>query len=215
MRALVALIDYGSGNLRSAEKALARAAHEHATNHEIVVTSDASVVESAERIVLPGVGAFADCMAGLAALPGMVATLNDRVLKKGAPFLGICVGMQLMATVGREFGDHAGLGWIEGDVAKLSPSDPALKIPQMGWNELSLSRQHPLFNGISSGAHAYFLHSFAMSPARASDLIATTDYGGAVTAAVARNNYAGMQFHPEKSQAVGLALLGKFLVWRP
>ena len=215
MRPVVALIDYGSGNLRSAEKALARAAREHATNHDIVVTSDASVVEAAERIVLPGVGAFADCMAGLSALPGMVEALRTRVLTHGTPFLGICVGMQLMATVGREFGDHAGLGWIDGEVVKLTPPRPALKIPQMGWNELSLLRSHPLFNGIESGAHAYFLHSFAMKPVRHSDLVATTDYGGSVTAAIARDNFAGMQFHPEKSQTVGLALLGNFLVWRP
>ncbi len=215
MRPVVALIDYGSGNLRSAEKALARAASETASGHDIVVTSDASVVATAERIVLPGVGAFADCMAGLAALPGMVATLNDSVLKRGAPFLGICVGMQLMAGIGREFGDHAGLGWIDGEVVKLAPANPALKIPQMGWNELALSGTHPLFNSLPLDAHAYFLHSFVMRPARSADVLATTDYGGAITAAVGRDNYAGMQFHPEKSQAVGLALLGNFLNWRP
>jgi glutamine amidotransferase len=215
MRPTVALIDYGSGNLRSAEKALARAAVERATGQDVVVTSDAGNVAKAERIVLPGVGAFADCMAGLSALPGMVATLKDAVLARGVPFLGICVGMQLMTSVGREFGDHAGLGWIEGEVVKLAPSDPALKIPQMGWNELTLTRQHPLFDGILTGSHAYFLHSYAMKPARQSDILATTNYGGPVTAAVARDNYAGMQFHPEKSQAIGLALLGNFLVWRP
>jgi glutamine amidotransferase len=215
MRPTVALIDYGSGNLRSAEKALARAAVERATGQDVVVTSDAGNVAKAERIVLPGVGAFADCMAGLSALPGMVATLKDAVLARGVPFLGICVGMQLMTSVGREFGDHAGLGWIEGEVVKLAPSDPALKIPQMGWNELTLTRQHPLFDGIPTGSHAYFLHSYAMKPARQSDILATTNYGGPVTAAVARDNYAGMQFHPEKSQAIGLALLGNFLVWRP
>jgi glutamine amidotransferase len=212
---VVALIDYGSGNLRSAEKALARAASETASRHDIVVTSDAAVVANAERIVLPGVGAFADCMAGLAALPGMVETLNERVLKLGAPFLGICVGMQLMAGVGREFGDHAGLKWIEGEVLKLSPSDPALKIPQMGWNELVLTGAHRLFNGLPDASHVYFLHSYAVRAARNSDVLATTDYGGAVTAAVGRHNYAGVQFHPEKSQAVGLTLLGNFLNWRP
>lgn len=215
MRPTVALIDYGSGNLRSAEKALARAAFERATGQDVVVTSDAGNVAKAERIVLPGVGAFADCMTGLSALPGMVATLKDAVLTRGVPFLGICVGMQLMTSVGREFGDHAGLGWIEGEVVKLAPSDPALKIPQMGWNELNLTRQHPLFDGIPTGSHAYFLHSYAMKPARQSDILATTNYGGPVTAAVARDNYAGMQFHPEKSQAIGLALLANFLVWRP
>jgi glutamine amidotransferase len=215
MRPIVTLIDYGSGNLRSAEKALARAAAEHATGHDIVVTSEAQIVADAERIVLPGVGAFADCMAGLAALPGMVAALSEAVLERGVPFLGICVGMQLMASVGREFGDHAGLGWIAGEVVKLAPNDPALKIPQMGWNELRVHVTHPIFAGIASGAHVYFLHSYAMRPARPADMVATTDYGGSVTAAVARDNYCGVQFHPEKSQAVGLTLLGNFLGWRP
>jgi len=215
MPSTVALIDYGSGNLRSAEKALTRAAMERASGHEILVTSDAAQVAKAERIVLPGVGAFADCMAGLSALPGMVEALKDAVLVRRAPFLGICVGMQLMASVGREFGDHTGLGWIEGEVVRLAPSDPAFKIPQMGWNELKLAREHPLFAAIPSGAHVYFLHSYAMVPAHASDVLATTDYGGVVTAAVARDNFAGMQFHPEKSQAIGIALLGNFLAWRP
>lgn len=215
MRSVVALIDYGSGNLRSAEKALARVARERATGQDIVVTSDAGVVAKAERIVLPGVGAFADCMAGLSALPGMIETLNDKVLVRRTPFLGICVGMQLMTSVGREFGDHAGLGWLEGEVVKLTPSDPGLKIPQMGWNELNLAYEHALFAGIPNRSHAYFLHSYALNPARRSDILATTDYGGVVTAAVARENCAGMQFHPEKSQAIGLALLGNFLVWRP
>lgn len=215
MRPVVALIDYGSGNLRSAEKALARAASERASALDIVVTSDSQIVAKAERIVLPGVGAFADCMAGLSALPAMIEALNDAVIRRRTPFLGICVGMQLMTEVGREFGHHTGLRWIEGEVDKLTPSDPALKIPQMGWNELNLTREHPLFAGIPSGSHVYFLHSYAMKPALPSDILATTDYGGVVTAAVARDNYAGMQFHPEKSQAVGLALLGNFLGWRP
>lgn len=215
MRPTVALIDYGSGNLRSAQKALVRAASERATGQDVIVTSDAQIVASAERIVLPGVGAFADCMSGLSALPGMDQALNDAVIARGTPFLGICVGMQLMSEVGREFGDHAGLGWIGGEVVKLMPSDPALKIPQMGWNELNLTCDHPLFAGVPSGSHAYFLHSYAMKPARASDILATSDFGGPVTAAVARDNYAGMQFHPEKSQAVGLALLGNFLGWQP
>ena len=215
MRSVVALIDYGSGNLRSAEKALARAASETAGRHDVVVTSEADVVAKAERIVLPGVGAFADCMAGLAALPGMVESLTERVLKSGAPFLGICVGMQLMASVGREFGDHTGLGWIDGEVVKLTPTDPSLKIPQMGWNELALTGAHPLFTALPDAAHVYFLHSYVMRPARSADVLATTDYGGAVIAAVGRDNYAGMQFHPEKSQSVGLTLLGNFLNWRP
>jgi glutamine amidotransferase len=212
---LVALIDYGSGNLRSAQKALARAAAERASGHEINVTADPKIVARAERIVLPGVGAFADCMAGLKALPGMIEALNDAVLRRAVPFLGICVGMQLLASVGREFGDHPGLGWIEGEVVKLTPSDPALKIPHMGWNELSLRRAHPLFEGIAPGAHVYFVHSYAIRPADAGDILATTDYGGALVAALARGNIAGTQFHPEKSQATGLTLLGNFLSWRP
>ena len=211
----VALIDYGSGNLRSAEKALARAARERGTGQEIVVTSDPAIVERADRIVLPGVGAFGDCMSGLSAIAGLRDALNDAVLKRGTPFLGICVGMQLLAQVGREFGDHAGLGWIEGEVVKLTPSDPALKIPQIGWNELNVTRPHPLLVGIAVGAHAYFVHSYAMKTKSAGHVLATSDYGGAFTAAVGRDNIAGTQFHPEKSQAVGLTLLGNFLEWRP
>ena len=211
--AQVALIDYGSGNLASAAKALARVADE--TRHEIVVTADPDTVRAAERIVLPGVGAFADCMAGLCAIPGMVEVLGEKVLKQGAPFLGICVGMQLLARMGREFGDHPGLGWIDGEVVKITPSDPSLKIPHMGWNELELLRPHPLFAGLDAGAHAYFVHSYQMKPASPDNLLATTDYGGALTAAIGRDNIAGTQFHPEKSQATGLALLGNFLKWKP
>jgi len=215
MRPVVALIDYGSGNLRSAEKALARVAAERGTGQDVVVTADADLVGRADRIVLPGVGAYADCMNGLSALPGMIAALNDRVIRHGTPFLGICVGMQLMASVGREFGDHAGLGWIAGEVVRMTPSDPNLKIPQIGWNELSLCRSHPVFEGLAPGANAYFVHSYAMATEREQDLLARTDYGGPVTAAVARDNLIGMQFHPEKSQAVGLKLLGNFLHWKP
>jgi glutamine amidotransferase len=211
----VAIIDYGSGNLRSAEKALARAAREHATGHEIVVTDKPDIAATAERIVLPGVGAFADCMHGLSALPGMVDALRDAVLVRRAPFLGICVGMQLLAEVGREFGDHTGLGWIKGDVVRMTPADPALKIPHMGWNEVIFARPHPLFDGIASGTHAYFVHSFVIRPEAKTDVWATTDYGGAFAAAVGRDNIAGTQFHPEKSQAVGLQVLANFLSWRP
>jgi len=211
---LVALIDYGSGNLRSAEKALARAAAEHTSSHRIIVTADPAVAAKAERIVLPGVGAFADCMNGLKTLPGMVEALGGAVLKRGVPFLGICVGMQLLATVGREFGEHAGLGWIPGEVVKMTPSDPALKIPHMGWNELSFGT-HPLFAGLKPGAHAYFVHSYAIRPADPGHVLATSDYGGVFAAAVGRDNIAGTQFHPEKSQAAGLALLGNFLDWKP
>ncbi len=211
----VALIDYGSGNLRSAEKALARAAADVGAKQDIVVTADAQVVSKAERIVLPGVGAFADCMNGVAGLTGMIEVLEEAVLNRGRPFLGICVGMQLLATVGREFGAHKGLGWIGGEVVQLTPSDPALKIPHMGWNELELLCPHPLFEGITPGAHAYFVHSYGFKPAESSDIIATTNYGGGIVAAVARHNIAGTQFHPEKSQAIGLALLGNFLRWKP
>ena len=211
--ATVALIDYGSGNLASAAKALAKAAE--ATKHEIVTTADPGDVKTAERIVLPGVGAFADCMRGLSSIPGMVPMLRERVLKDGAPFLGICVGMQLLATVGREFGDHLGLGWIAGEVVKITPSDPNLKIPHMGWNELTILQKHPLLKGIAPGSHAYFVHSFELKPALPEDLIATTDYGGPLTAMVGNENIAGTQFHPEKSQATGLKLLENFLGWRP
>jgi glutamine amidotransferase len=211
--ATVALIDYGSGNLASAAKALAKAAE--GTGHDIVTTADPAAVKAAERIVLPGVGAFADCMRGLSSIPGMVAMLREKVLKEGAPFLGICVGMQLLATVGREFGDHAGLGWIAGEVVKIAPSDPALKIPHMGWNELQIARRHALLDGIDSGAHAYFVHSYQFKPALPDDLIATTDYGGTLTAVIGNENIAGTQFHPEKSQATGLKLLSNFLKWRP
>ena len=213
--ATVALIDYGSGNLRSAEKALARAAQERSTGHEIVVTADPAAIARAERIVLPGVGAFADCMHGLTAIPGMIDALTEAVLKRGVPFLGICVGMQLLATVGREFGDRSGLDWIEGEVVKLTPTDPALKIPQIGWNELNVTRPHPLFDGMAPGAHAYFVHSYAMRTSNPAHVLATSDYGGPFTAAVGGGNIAGTQFHPEKSQAVGLTLLGNFLEWRP
>jgi len=212
---IVALIDYGSGNLRSAEKALARAAEEHSTGHEIVVTADPAMTGKAERIVLPGVGAFADCMAGLKALPGMVEALSKAVLQRGVPFLGICVGMQLLAEVGREFGDHPGLSWIKGDVVKMTPADRALKIPHMGWNELSFPRPHPLFAGLEPGAHVYFVHSYVIRPADPGQVLATADYGGAFAAAVGRDNIVGTQFHPEKSQAAGLALLGNFLRWTP
>jgi glutamine amidotransferase len=213
---VTALIDYGSGNLASAAKALARAAQGRS---QIVTTVDPDVVRHAERIVLPGVGAFADCMAGLKAVPGMVHALRERVLKEGAPFLGICVGMQLLASEGLEFGHTPGLGWIAGQVVKIAPQSPVgaapLKIPHMGWNVLTHTQSHPLLEGIPDGAHAYFVHSFQLQPMLDEDLIATTNYGGPLTAMVANANIAGTQFHPEKSQAVGLKLLSNFLGWRP
>jgi glutamine amidotransferase len=212
----VAIIDYGSGNLRSAAKAFERAAHE--TGNAIVVTSHPEDVVSAERIVLPGVGAFADCRRGLGAVPGMVEALQEQVIARGKPFLGICVGCQLMAERGLEKETTAGLGWIKGDVAEIEPDDPELKIPHMGWNSLDMRREHPLLAGIPTGEDgldAYFVHSFHIRTPDPEDLIATADYGGPVTAVVARDNIAGTQFHPEKSQGLGLALIGNFLRWRP
>ena len=202
----VALIDYGAGNLRSVENALKAAGA-----RDVRVTADPDVVRHAERIVLPGVGAFAACMNALSAVPGMVDALNERVIGQGAPFLGICVGMQLMADAGEEFGTHKGLGWIRGSVAKLEPNDPRARVPHMGWNDVVPVEPHPL---IVPG-EAYFLHSFAFRVADPEVLAATTDHGGTVTAAVARDNMIGAQFHPEKSQAYGLAFLSRFLDWRP
>lgn len=217
MTATVAIIDYGSGNLRSAEKAIAKAVHDGGLPHRVSVTSDAEAVRRAERIVLPGVGAFADCMKGLCALPGMADALKDAVIARGAPFLGICVGMQLMASRGLEHGVHEGLGWIEGDVVRLEPGDPSLKIPHMGWNTLRVTQAHPVIAHVATAAepHAYFVHSYALRAARRSDVLAETDYGAAIAAVVGRDNMIGTQFHPEKSQAVGLALLQNFVRWRP
>jgi imidazole glycerol-phosphate synthase subunit HisH len=212
---ITAIIDYGSGNLRSAAKAFERAARECGIDTEVKVTRDAEMVRRAERVVLPGVGAFADCRRGLGAVPGMEAALDEAVLRRGRPFLGICVGMQLMAERGREFETVTGLGWIAGEVATITPDDPALKIPHMGWNELEFRAPHPVFEGIEPGAHAYFVHSFALACAERRDLVAIADYGGAITAAVGRDNLVGTQFHPEKSQATGLRLIANFLRWRP
>ncbi len=215
---LVTIIDYGSGNLRSAAKAFERAARESGHDSEILVTGSTDDVRRADRIVLPGVGAFGDCRAGLDAIEGMVETLEECVRGKARPFLGICVGMQLMATRGIEYGVHKGLGWIDGDVSAIEPADPDLKIPHMGWNTLNQLRPHVLLDGIETGdkgLHAYFVHSYAMKPADESDIVARTDYGGPLTAMVARDNMAGTQFHPEKSQTLGLKLIGNFLNWRP
>lgn len=214
----VAVIDYGSGNLHSAAKALERAAREGGTNAKILVTNKPEDVRRAERIVLPGVGAFADCKSGLDAVSGMVAALNEAVLKKGKPFFGICVGMQLLAERGLEHGVSNGLGWLKGEVDRITPSDPSLKIPHMGWNTLRMKRKHVLFEGIEMGdrgEHAYFVHSYHFKPKDNSDLVAEADYAGSITAAVARDNIAGSQFHPEKSQRLGLKLLANFLRWKP
>ncbi|MBO6634073.1 imidazole glycerol phosphate synthase subunit HisH [Parvibaculum sp.] len=210
----VAIIDYGSGNLRSAAKAFERAARDAGLGADVLVTEDPEAVRDADRIVLPGVGAFGDCAAGLRAIPGMEETLNETVREKARPFLGICVGMQLMAARGLEHGTHQGLGWLEGDVVKIEPADPSLKIPHMGWNELEIVNGHPLLGGISA-THAYFVHSYAFAVADPAALVAYVDYAGPVTAMVAKENMAGTQFHPEKSQELGLALIGNFLTWRP
>ena len=214
----VAIIDYGSGNLRSATKAFERAAHEAGIAATIDLTADAERVRNADRIVLPGVGAYADCAAGLHAVAGMWEAVEEAALRKGRPFLGICVGMQLMSERGLEKTVTKGFGWIAGDVKEITPKDPALKIPQIGWNTIDLGRKHPLFSGIETGPkglHAYFVHSYHLEARNPAEVLATADYGGAVTAAVARDNFAGTQFHPEKSQALGLALITNFLNWRP
>ena len=210
----IAIVDYGSGNLRSVAKAVTRAVAAAGRADSVVVTADPEEVRRAERIVLPGVGAFADCMTGLGELAGMHQVLREQVLEGGRPFLGICVGMQLMAKWGREHGDHRGLGWLPGEVVPLAPEDPALKVPHMGWNELSVRRPHPLLDGIEPGAHAYFVHSYHFKT-EPDVVCAETDYAGPVAAVVGRDNLAGTQFHPEKSQAVGLKVIANFLEWRP
>lgn len=214
---LVTIIDYGAGNLHSAAKAFERMAN-GLGGITVEVTSDPERVRVADRIMLPGVGAFADCKAGLDAVSGMVEVLEERVVRGGVPFLGVCVGMQLMATEGREKVVTPGLGWIPGAVEKIAPSDPALKIPHMGWNTIAITRPHPLFAGIPdgpNGLHAYFVHSYHLVTESADTLLATTDYGGTVTACVGRDNMFGTQFHPEKSQALGLRLIENFLRWTP
>ena len=214
----VAIVNYGSGNLHSAAKAFERAARESGHDQPIVVTADPDSVRRADRVVLPGVGAFADCRHGLDAVTGMVEALEESVRRKGRPFLGICVGMQLMAERGREYVVTDGFGWIPGEVDRIEPKDPGLKVPHMGWNTLDTLRPHPLLDGVSTGSqglHAYFVHSYHLNAAARDCLVAQADYGGPVTAMVARDNYAGTQFHPEKSQRLGLALIANFLKWSP
>jgi glutamine amidotransferase len=214
----VAIVDYGSGNLHSAAKAFERAAKDLDIGQPIIVTRDPDVVAGADRVVLPGVGAFADCRRGLDAVDGMTAALEEAVRQKGRPFFGICVGMQLLAERGREYEVTEGLGWIAGEVDRITPRDPSLKIPHMGWNTLNVVRPHPLLEGLPlgpEGRHAYFVHSYALKPAQRADLVADADYGGAVTAILARDNIFGTQFHPEKSQRFGLALITNFLKWKP
>lgn len=209
------IVDYESGNLRSAEKSFERMSREGAGT-PIIVTSDPEVVRKAERIVLPGVGAFADCRAGLDAIPGMVETLEERVIGAGVPFLGICVGQQLMASVGREHGaDAPGFNWVPGEVVEMTPEGPGLKVPHMGWNTLEIARGHAVLAEITSGDHAYFVHSFHLVPNDPGAVLARVDHGGPLTAIVARDNMVGTQFHPEKSQTTGLQLIGNFLAWQP
>ena len=214
----VAIINYGSGNLHSAAKAFERAAREHGSELAVKVTSEPGQVAEADRIVLPGVGAFADCKQGLARIPGMIEALEEAVQEEGKPFLGICVGLQLMAERGLEHGVTPGLGWIGGEVGAITPADPALKIPHMGWNTLHVVHEHALLKGIPTGEqglHAYFVHSYHFVPEDEEALVVSTDYGGPITAFVAKNNMAGTQFHPEKSQKLGLALIANFLRWNP
>jgi imidazole glycerol-phosphate synthase subunit HisH len=214
----VAIVDYGSGNLHSAAKAFERAARDSGHRQPIAVTSDPAAVARADRVVLPGVGAFADCRRGLDAIPGMVEALNETVLQRGRPFFGICVGMQLMAEHGREYRVSPGLGWIAGEVDRITPNDASLKIPHMGWNTLNMLKAHPLLEDIPvgpDGLHAYFVHSYELKTAQRADLVAQADYGGPLTAIVGRDNMVGTQFHPEKSQRLGLALIANFLKWTP
>jgi glutamine amidotransferase len=214
----VAIIDYGSGNLRSATKAFERAAREAGIAAGIDLTADPERVRTADRVVLPGVGAYADCAAGLRAVPGMWEAVEEAAIGRGKPFLGICVGMQLMSERGLEKTVTDGFGWIAGDVKEIVPADPALKIPQIGWNTIHVKHSHPLFDGIrtgEAGLHAYFVHSYHLDATRREEVLAVTDYGGPVTAAVSHDNLAGTQFHPEKSQALGLALIANFLRWKP
>lgn len=214
----VAIIDYGAGNLRSAEKAFQFAIGERGSTETVVITSDPDTVAAADRVVLPGDGAFADCRRNLDAIPGMIAAIDETIDRRGRPFLGICVGMQLLATRGLEHGETPGLDRIAGDVTAIHPTDAALKVPHMGWNTLVKRRDHPLFDGIQfgeNGWHAYFLHGYHLTAANDDDVAAVADYGGPVTAIVARGTVAGTQFHPEKSQKLGLRLIGNFLAWKP
>lgn len=209
----VAIIDYDSGNLHSAEKAVALVGRDRGA--EVAVTSDPAAVARADRIVLPGDGAFPACRAAFDAVPGMMEVLSEAVLRRGVPFLGICVGMQMLADEGLEYRPTPGFGWIGGRVERIIPADPALKVPHMGWNDLQVRRPHPILAGIPEAAHAYFVHSWQFRVADPADLVASVDYGGPVTAVVARDNIVGLQFHPEKSQRAGLQMLGNFLDWRP
>ncbi len=214
----VAIVDYGSGNLHSVAKSFERAVHDNKLSTTIVVTSDPDTVRNATRIVLPGVGSFNDCRDGLKKVAGMWETLDEQVRRRGKPFLGICVGLQLMADRGVEYGTSEGFGWIPGEVKRIEPGDPSLKIPHMGWNTLDIARPHPLVANLQlgeDGYHAYFVHSYHLAAQDRADVIATTNYGRPITALAGRDNFAGTQFHPEKSQALGLRLIANFLNWHP
>jgi glutamine amidotransferase len=211
----VVVVDYGSGNLRSAARACERAARDRGLTLDVKISGRADDVRAADRIVLPGQGAFGDCKRGLAAVPGMIEALEERVIRQGRPFLGICVGMQLMAERGLEHGVHQGLGWIKGDIVAMAPADKSLKIPHMGWNELVDLAPHPVLAGLAPGCHAYFVHSYVLGAGERRHVLASCDYGGSFAAIVGRDNMVGTQFHVEKSQATGLTLIGNFLEWRP
>ncbi|PWE28602.1 imidazole glycerol phosphate synthase subunit HisH [Pararhodobacter marinus] len=211
---LTVLVDYESGNLHSAQKAFERMARE-VDGGEVLVTNRPEDVLRADRVVLPGDGAFPACKRELMAVTGMVEALAEAVLKDGKPFLGICVGMQLLATTGHEYEDTPGLGWIPGDVVRITPSEPSMKVPHMGWNDMVIDRPHPVLDGLQTGDHAYFVHSYRFEVAEQADLLAHVEYGGPVTAIIGRDNVLGTQFHPEKSQSAGLRLIGNFLRWKP
>lgn len=216
MTQTTAIVDYGSGNLNSAQKAFERVIREAGLDHSVIVTGDADAVRWADRVVLPGVGAFADCRAGLLAVEGMLEAVTEHATTSGKPFLGICVGMQLMADRGLEHGETPGFGWISGDIALIEPTDPALKIPHMGWNDLHLTdsgARHPVLQNLDHGDHAYFVHSFALANGKKDHVLAQVDHGGLVVAVVGRDNMVGTQFHPEKSQRTGLTLIENFLTW--
>ena len=212
--ALTVLVDYDSGNLHSAEKAFQRMAAETGAG-EVIVTSRPEDVARADRVVLPGDGAFPSCRAALKASSGLYEAITEAVTVKARPFLGICIGMQMLATRGLEYAETEGFDWIQGSVEKITPADPALKVPHMGWNNLVIERAHPVLEGISSGDHAYFVHSWQFRTANPADRIAHVDYAGDVTAIVGRGNVVGTQFHPEKSAATGLRLIANFLSWKP
>ncbi|MBN8294517.1 imidazole glycerol phosphate synthase subunit HisH [Rhodobacter sp. NTK016B] len=211
---LTVLVDYESGNLHSAQKAFERMARD-VDGGEVLVTNRPEDVLRADRVVLPGDGAFPACKRELMAVTGMVEALTEAVLKDGKPFLGICVGMQLLATAGHEYEETPGLGWIPGDVVRITPSEPSMKVPHMGWNDMVIDRPHPVLDGLKTGDHAYFVHSYRFEVAEQADLLAHVDYGGPVTAIIGRDNVLGTQFHPEKSQSAGLRLIGNFLRWKP